>query len=149
VQDRFAGYDLTVLNSDDNPVPSETHSTVYFGGWHPEAFAISEQIDTMNEDHADDLIVFTQTFRGQFAQTPTFDQMATALGNTVAHELGHLLGLIHTADCNDLMDSTCTNDRLLFTQRFTTAPLDARMFPVGLQAAGEILGWVLGFVGLS
>ena len=147
VEDRYAGYGLTVLNSDDDPVPTEPHTTVYFGGSHPQAFAISEQIDTFNEDAADDTIIFTESYRNAFASAPTFEQMAQAVGNTVAHEVGHLLGLVHTADCQDLMDSSCGNQSILVAQRFKTAVLDSSVFPVGYQAAREILEWVLGFVG--
>jgi len=144
VEQRYAEYDLLVLNSDDDPVPSVAYSTVYFGGADYQAFAISEQIDAYNEDHGDDAIIFTQSFQGAFAQPPTFEEMAQALGNTVAHEVGHLLGLVHTADCDDLMDTTCFNDRLLSPQEFSTAPLDTSVFPFGYQSATELLSWVLG-----
>jgi len=149
VATRYAGYNLIVRNSDDHPVPTEPHSTIYFGGRHPQAFAISQQIDSLNGDPSDSTIIFTESFRGAFLQTPTFEQMSIALGNTVAHEVGHLLGLVHTADCDDLMDSTCLNERLLSPQAFKAGALDASVFPLGWQPALEILGWVLGFTGLG
>jgi hypothetical protein len=74
--------------------------------------------------------------------------MAQAVGNTVAHELGHLLGLVHTADCEDLMDTSCGNDSILVPQHFGTALLDRSVFPLGLQNEAELLDWILGFVGL-
>jgi hypothetical protein len=70
--------------------------------------------------------------------------MAEALGNTVAHEVGHLLGLVHTADCNDLMDTSCFNDRILSAQQFSTAPIDKSIFPFGYQPELEILSWLIG-----
>lgn len=148
VQDRFGGFNLAVLSSDESPVPAVAHSTVYFGGRDFEAFAISEKIDSFNQDAADDTIIFTLSYRGAFRTDPTFEQMANALGNTVAHEVGHLLGLVHTADCNDMMDTTCFNDRILQPQEFSTAVLDGSVFPFGFQPSREILGWLLGFVGL-
>ncbi len=145
VKERYTDLDLIVLNSDDDPNPSNPHSTVYFGGNDAQAFAISEQIDTFNKDPSDSSIVFTQSFQGAFLHTPTFEQMGEALGNTVAHEVGHLLGLVHTADCNDLMDTSCFNDRILSAQQFSTAPIDKSIFPFGYQPELEILSWLIGF----
>lgn len=148
VEQRYADFDLLVLNSDDDQVPAVPHSTIYFGGSNRQAFAISEQIDTFNRDPADDAIIFSESYRGAFGAQPALEQMAQALGNTIAHELAHLLGLVHTHDCESLMDSTCANVRILTPQEFKTAPLDDSVFPFGWQPAHEILTWILGLVGL-
>jgi len=147
VRERYAQYQLRVLSSDDGPPPDEPHSTVYFGSRDATAFAIAEQIDTFNADPADSAIVFTEGFAGAFRFRPTLEQIAQALGNTVAHEVGHLLGLVHTADCNELMDTTCYNERILSPQWFGTAALDDSIFPFGVQNAPEILSWLLGLAG--
>lgn len=141
---RYAGINLTIVSSDSGPEPEEPHSTVYFGGSDPQAFAISQQIDTLNADPSDKSIVFTRSFRGAFFRTPSFDEMCTALGNTVAHELGHLFGLVHTSDCSDLMDTSCSNERILTEQAFGTAPLDVTVFPVGVQNSADLLVQTLG-----
>ncbi len=146
VAERYAGYDLTVVSSDDGAEPNTPHSTVYFGGADARAFAISEQVDTFNQDPSDATIVFVQSYQGAFQTEPTLEEMAQALGNTVAHELGHLLGLVHTRDCDDLMDTTCFNDRLLSPQSFKVGQLDFSVFPFGYQPAAEILTWLLGLV---
>lgn len=148
IEDRYAGYNLIVLNSDDDVRPGIEHTTVHFGGSNRRAFAISEKIDTFNTDHADDAIVFTESYLGAFGSAPTFEQIAQALGNTVAHEVGHLLGLVHTRDCDSLMDASCSNVRILSPQSFQTARLDVSVFPFGFQPAEDILTWLLGLVGL-
>ncbi|MFO0839025.1 MAG: matrixin family metalloprotease [Phycisphaerae bacterium] len=148
VQQRYADYNLVVQNSDDNPTPTTPHSTVYFGGTNPRAFAISEHIDSENKDQSDNTIVFSSSFDGAFSVTPTLEQMATAIGNTTAHEIGHLLGLLHTNDAKDLMDTRGGNDSILVDQEFKTAVLDDSTFPVGFQDSPEILGWLLGMAGM-
>ncbi len=148
VLERYTGFRLLLLNSDDHPVPGAAHSTIYFGAASRSAFAISEQIDTHNADPGDNSIIFTGSYRGAFAHSPTVEEMALALGNTVAHEIGHLLGLVHTRDCRELMDTTCGNDSLLIEQTFGLAPLDDSVFPVGLQNAPELLAWILGTLGM-
>jgi hypothetical protein len=148
VKSRYTGFNLVVRNSDDDPVPAGAHSTIYFGGDSRRAFAISEQIDPWNRDTSDNAIVFTGAFRDAFLRTPTAEEVATAIGNTVAHEIGHLLGLVHTKSCDELMDTTCNNSRLLDPQVFGTAPLDNSVFPFGFQDALTLLGWILGIPGL-
>lgn len=147
VEDVYADYNLTLLNSDDDARPAGPHTTIHFGGNNQRAFAISEQVDSYNADLSDDSILFTRAYRMAFSSDPTLTEISIALGNTVAHEIGHLLGLVHTADCNELMDSTCGNDRLLRPQEFGVAPLDDRVFPLGSQNAAQLLAWTLGLVG--
>lgn len=66
VEQRYAAYNLILMNSDDHAVPAVPHTTVYFGGQHSQAFAIAEQIDTMNENASDNAIVFTESYRSVF-----------------------------------------------------------------------------------
>jgi hypothetical protein len=147
-QDRYHGFDIAFLSSDHEAVPAAAHSTVYFGGDVPQAFAVSQDIDSYNQNPSDDSIVFVNDFANSFSHPPSFNEMATALGNTVAHEVGHLLGLVHTADCLDLMDTSCANDRLLVPQELSTAPLDASVFPFGVQPEPDLLTWILGLIGV-
>jgi hypothetical protein len=148
VADRYDGYGLLLLNSDDHAEPAAAHSTIYFGGYNAEAFAISEKIDTMNADHTDAAIIFTGAYSDAFRRNPSFEQMAAAVGNTVAHEIGHLLGLVHTVDCIGLMDSSCGNSSILVAQSFKLSSLHETVFPEGWQEANELLEWVIGLVGL-
>lgn len=146
VRDRYDGFLLDVLSSDESDEPSGDHSLIFFGGSNRTAFAISEQIDTENDDRNDRAIVFSGSFRNAFSASPTFEQMATAIGNTVAHEIGHLLGLVHTKDCAGLMDTSCGNDSLLARQVFKLSPLDRSVFPAGFQDAVDLLALTLGTI---
>lgn len=148
VADRYQGLNITFASSDRDKEPAVSHSTVHYGGFNRTAFAISEQIDTLNADRSDDTIVFTRSFDGAFSRLPSFEQMAVAIGNTTAHEIGHLLGLIHTKQCTDLMDTTCGNDSLIVPQAFQRAPLDNSVFPTGFQDSPELLEWILGLAGV-
>jgi hypothetical protein len=148
VKSRYSGFNITVLSSDHDPEPTTAHSTVYFGGRDSQAFAVSQAIDSYNQDHTDASIVFTGSYLAAFSHQPSFDEMANALGNTVAHEVGHLLGLVHTTDGSDLMDTSASNDRILQTQQFKTAALDDSVFPFGWQPARDLLTWTLGLVGM-
>lgn len=144
VIESYAKFNLTVLNSDDHAVPEVPHSTVYYGGTNSQAFALAEKIDPQNSDPSDVAVVFSSTFDGAFSRTPSLSEMGIAIGNTTAHEIGHLLGLVHTKDCASLMDSTCSNNALLAAQEFREAPVDVNTFPLGFQNADELLGWLLG-----
>ena len=145
VRGRYAEYNITIASSDSGPRPTAPHSTVFFGGDNSRAFALAEQIDVMNTDPHDVAIIYTEPFRTAFGRQLTLDEMATAMGNTVAHEIGHLLGLVHTRDCLELMDATCSNSALLLDQRFGRARLDSAVFPIGWQDAVDwltrLLGW--------
>lgn len=148
VAERYNGLKITFLSSDRDPKPATAHTTVHFGGFNRAAFAISEQIDTFNADQSDDTIVFTESFNGAFSRSPLLEPMAVAMGNTTAHEIGHLLGLIHTKAASDLMDTTGGNDSILLNQEFERAPLDDSVFPTGFQDSFELLSWILGTVGI-
>ena len=77
---------------------------------------------------------------------PSVDEMAQALANVTSHEIGHLLGLNHTADPSGLMDITATANQLLVNQRFEQSPLVPELFPLGSQAPLPLLLAAIGEV---
>jgi hypothetical protein len=134
VRDRFDGLGLDIRVSPGDPEPAEEYSLVLFGERNPAAFGVSEGVDTYNTDYCDDSIIFTGSFSPtRFGRVLDLDELGTAIGNVAAHEIGHLLGLNHVTDIEDLMDTTGGATTLLADQRFMTSPLHHSIFPLGLQ----------------
>ena len=143
VKDRFSAYGIEIVSSDDPPPPAGCYSTLFFGGFSSTAFGMSENVDHGNEDGCDDGVVFTIQFSDPFASLPSVTGIGTAIGNVAAHEAGHLLGLEHTADITDLMDTTGSASTLLANQIFKTAVLDGSIFPIGKQNSPLLLNEVI------
>ena len=144
VKSNFAGLNITILSSDDGPHPAGLFSEVFFGAYDGQAFGISEAVDHWNKSHTDRSIIYTNRFDNPFSPRPSATGIGVAIGNVAAHEIGHLLGLEHTADVTDLMDTTGRAGTLLGDQSFKAAPLDSSIFPVGTQDGWQLLSQELG-----
>lgn len=140
----FAQYNVLILTSDNSSRPSAGVSIIHFGGVNPRAFGLAEVIDVHDLIEDDQGLIFPGSFDGNFSGQPTFNQMVRALGNTAVHEIGHLVGLVHTEDCQGFMDATCPNDNLLFPQSFERSPLDPATFPIGFQDSADTLDFLFG-----
>jgi hypothetical protein len=144
VRENFEGTGLVVVTTDDPTQPApDTFSTLNFGAFNPNAFGMAENVDHQNLVCCDDGIIFTDNFDDPFATRPSASGIGTAIGNVAAHEAGHLLGLEHTADITDLMDTTGTASTLLADQEFKTAILDDSIFPLGNQNSPLLLSEVI------
>ncbi len=82
------------------------YTTVFVGGnvgVFPGLLGIAEKIDSFNRDRADDAVVFGGEYALYYnaAGGYTLDEIGLALGNTSAHELGHILGLNHVMVTTD------------------------------------------------
>lgn len=135
----FAGFDMRIVSSAEDDPPSAPHSTVYFGSYNPQLLGIADNVDVQNALPVQDAIVFVDTFSVFLTQDPTVEEIADALANVASHEIGHLVGLHHTQDPRDLMDTTASLRQLLTAQDFHRAPLNVETFPVGFQDANQLL----------
>jgi hypothetical protein len=148
VLENYEGLALDVVVVPDETVPvGEDCSTVYFGGQSSSSFGMAEQIDPYNQDRCDDAVVYGSAFSSStFGRQLSLSELATAMGNVAAHEVGHLLGLNHVANVNDLMDTTGSASTILLDQEFVESPLDDSIFPIGTQDAFLWLAETLGLI---
>lgn len=137
VRENYQGLNLDVRVVPDDPLPDGEYSSIFFGANSSEAFGVAESIDAYNADRDDDAVIFTNLFTEDlFGRTLTIEELGTAIGNVASHEMGHLLGLNHVADVEDLMDTTGGAGTLLLDQDFLRdSPLDSSVFPFGIQDA--------------
>lgn len=71
---------------------------------------------------------------------PGSGQLARVIANVVSHEAGHLFGLNHTTDPNDIMQPTGSFSQLLIDRSFRHAPLAREVFPIGAQDGAK---WIV------
>lgn len=110
-------------------------STIHFGAEDSVLLGVAESVDEFNEHPVQEAIVFTDTFRAFNVLAPTIEEYAQALANVASHEIGHLLGLVHTRDTRGVMDISASLRQLMRNQAFLQSPLDDALFPTGFQNA--------------
>jgi hypothetical protein len=133
VRSQYEMFNVSIVAStESSSIPSDA-TIVYFGTYDPNLLGLAESVDGYNADLTQKAIVFTDTFSMFMPLRPSLSQMALAIANVASHEAGHLLGLEHTRQWTDLMDTTGPAQALLTMQAFEMAPLYERVFPTGWQ----------------
>lgn len=140
----YAGYDIDFVSSDAAAVPSGAYSTLHFGGESSGLLGLADNVDDYNSELSQNAIVYTDSFAPYITMNLTPEEMAQMIANVASHEVGHLLGLYHTRDPRDLMDTTGTAWELAENQNFIRAPLEESVFATGSEDSPKLLRWSIG-----
>ncbi len=139
VRQHYSRFNVQVVSSTEAASVPADATVLYFGTYDPNLLGLAESVDEYNADLTQTAIIFTDTFSMFMPLKPTLQQVAVAIANVASHESGHLLGLEHTQQWTDLMDTTSPAQALLVMQAFESAPLYDQVFPVGLQDSPLLL----------
>lgn len=139
VRQDFLGFNVVIHTSTETGPPSGEYTTVHVGSFNPGLLGIADSIDSYNERKVQKAIVFADTFAAFMPLEPSVQEMANALANVTSHEIGHLLGLQHTADPQGIMDTTASLRQMLVPQSFRRSALHPQTFVAGWQDSARSL----------
>jgi len=144
IKEDYAGFNVEIYTTDGN-IPQEPYSTVYFGGSSSsENLGLVDDIDNYNSVLTDEAIVYIEKFQAFQPLNPSLNEISQVIANIASHEIGHLLGLVHTADPVDIMDRSAGLSQMLQNQQFSNSFLHHDIFPLGKQNSLHLLGLIVG-----
>ncbi len=150
VRDLFAPWNVDITSSDDGAPPPPPYMTVYVGGSSPDVdifgepllYGIADYIDPRNETlTGTGYVGAIDIATDNPAATPM--EMGMLIGCVTAHEIGHLVGLRHVDNDNDIMNAGSITGML----PFANSPLRAFEIPqgaIGMQDAVELFDEIFG-----
>jgi len=139
VREDYTGLDVTILSTSEGDVFQSGMTRIFFGTYDAALLGVAEGVDEFNATHSQEAMVFTDTFSAFMRLDPSVERMAQCIANVASHEIGHLLGMVHTADPSGIMDVTASLGELMVDQAFARSPIYTAVFPLGLQDAVQYL----------
>jgi hypothetical protein len=150
IEQRFADFNLRVLNSDDNARPTnQAFAIVHFGGYRASSQGAAQLIDTYNAVKDDQAIVFTDDWVNDYPRGFNLQDSEVTVGEVACRLIGQLIGLQDVNNPGDLMDFLQDGVVLppaLYAQgrTFQSSILDEEVWPFGFQNGPQLLLEILG-----
>jgi hypothetical protein len=136
----YAGLNVTLVDSRHSTEPTDVHSSLFFGNYSAAYLGLADNVDTGNAALQQEAIIYSEDLALWESLRPSAEEVALALANIASHELGHLLGLEHSAEAGCVMATAGSARQVLeVDSAFQRSRLQSDVFPVGYQNSPVLL----------